>query len=190
MAAEPDHLLWKCLCCEDWAEVFRPPILTLCVSLSHEYTQIFMVNMVKDEKKPSAHFPLGAPLSTPPRPPFLSPILTPHHSPYTLPSEQNSWTGEGFPAGPDLSCKEMTYLLKILGKRETRRFQERNINKGLLIWWSPAAHKEKWKRAKEKLLTNPLNDSLESWSMKHKLVFRAWIQKNWLCLCKIISLQK
>lgn len=39
------------------------------------------------------------------------------HFPSDLPSpsEQNSWTGESFPAGPDPSCKKMTHLLKKLG---------------------------------------------------------------------------
>lgn len=59
-----------------------------------------------------------SPLSAPPAFSRRSPVLTPHHSPQTSPSEQNSWTGEGFPAGLDLSCTKMTHLLKKLGKRE------------------------------------------------------------------------
>lgn len=61
MAAEPDHLLWKCLCCEGWVEIFRPCFsfsLSVSLSLSHTHTHISVFNMSGGEKKPSAHSPL------------------------------------------------------------------------------------------------------------------------------------
>lgn len=193
MAAEPDHLLWKCLCCEDWVEKFRPRFpFSLSVSLSHTCTHIFMVNMVgtRMRRNPLLIFPLWALLSTPPLPPPLSPILTPHHSPQTLPSEQNSWTGEGFPAGPDLSCKKMTHLLKKLGKREKRQFRERKHKQRCFNMMVASGTQREVEEGKRKIAynTNPLNDSLETQSMKHNLVFRAWMQKNGFWVCQIVSL--
>lgn len=104
--------------------------------------------------------PLRVSFSTPPLPP--PPILTPHHSPQTLSSEHNSWTGEGFPAGPDLSCKKMTHLLKKLGKRETRQFRERKHKQRCFNMIVASGTQRKVEEGKRKIAykTNPVNDSL------------------------------
>lgn len=137
---------------------------SLCVSPIH--THIFMVNMVgaRMRRSPLLVFPFECcsqlPLCLLP----FSPILTPHHSPQTLPSEQNSWTGEGFPAGPDLSCKKMTHLLKKLGKREKRRFREGKHKQRCFNMMVASGTQRKVEEGKRKIAynTSPLNGSLET----------------------------
>ncbi len=146
-------------------------ILTPCLSLSYIHTHIFMVNMVraKMKKTPSALFlpPLSA---APYSPSVSSPILTPHHSPQTLPSEQNSWTGEGFPAGPDLSCKKMTHLLKKPAHGRRGIFRERKHKQSCFNMIVASGTQRKVEEGKRKIAynTNPLNDSLETLTMKRK----------------------
>jgi len=167
---------------------------SLAVSLSHTHTHthtqthVFMVNMV-GAGKTLAHF-LWAPLSTLFLPPPLSPKHTPHHSPQTLPSEPNSWTGEGFPAGPDLSCKKMTHLLKNPGKREKRRFQERKHKQRWFNMMVASGTQRKAGEGKGKIAydPNPLNDRRRPEARSSNLVFRAWMQKNGFCACLIIFL--
>lgn len=100
----------------------------MCVSLPyiHTHTHIFMVSMVggKDEVEALCSFsPLSASLNSHLTPSCLLPHIDPPSlSPdFTLRTKQLD-KGEGFAAGPDLSCKKMTHLLKKLGKREKRQF--------------------------------------------------------------------
>lgn len=168
MAAEPDHLLWKCLCCEDWLEIFRPQFsFSLSVSLSpiHTHTSFWLTWLEQGwEKRSLLIFPFECcsqfPLCLLP----VFPILTSHHSPHTLPSEQNSWTGEGFPAGPDLSCIKMTHLLKKLGKRERRQYWEGKRKQRCFNMMVAGGTQWKLEEGKRKIAynTNPLNSSLES----------------------------
>ena len=166
MAAEPDHLLWKCLCCEDWVETVRPWLsFSLSVSLSHAHTHtdtsLWLTWSEQGWEEALCYiFPLWAPPPLSLSPPYWPP----HHSPQTSPSEQNSWTGEGFPAGPDLSCKKMTHLLKKLGKREKRQFRERKHKQRCFNMMVAGGAQRKVGEGKRKIAynTNPLNDSLET----------------------------
>lgn len=145
MVAEPDHLLWECLCCEYWAETF---MLRSSLSVSHSHRWIY-TSLYLTWSDRGWFYSL---LSTPTSSRHLYTDNPRSHSPQTLTSEQNSWSERGLTAGPDLSCRKMTHLLKKPGKSE-KRFWRENTNKGVLIWWSPVAYKDKWRTAKEKLLT-------------------------------------
>lgn len=64
-------------------------------------------------------------------PPPLPLADRPNNSPYTLCAEQITGQG-GFPAGPDLSCKKMTHLLRENGAKGRRGSSMReNINRNV-----------------------------------------------------------
>lgn len=193
MAAEPDHLLWKCLCCEDWVENFRPRFpFSPSVSLSHTYTHIFTVNMVgtRMRRSPLLIFPFERcsrlPLCLFPSPPYWPPITLPR----LYPQNKTAGQGRAFLQVQTYHVKRQHIVWRNWAKGRRGSFGRENINKGVLIWWSPVAHKEKWKKAKEKLLTiqtlwmtawRP-----EAWDMN--LVFRAWMHEEWiLCLSNSFS---
>lgn len=100
MAAEPDHLLWKCLCCEDSA---RSASRSLSLSLNVlpllsrylKHTQIFTDNTVRTRMR-NAHclFPLS-PHPTPP--------------PSASPASVSQQTGR---AGGRLSCRSRPIMWK------------------------------------------------------------------------------
>lgn len=139
--------------------------LTLCVSLPYIHTSLWLTWSEQGWEEALCSFsPLSAALNSPLCLLPFSPILTPHHSPQILPSEQNSWTGEGFPAGPDLSCKKMTHLLKKLGKREKRQFREGKHKQRCFNMMVASGTQRKVEEGKRKIAynTNPLNGSLET----------------------------
>lgn len=144
-----------------WKQSGPDSLFSLSVSLSHAYTHIFMVNMVGARMRRSYIFPplSASPLSLSPHidPPSLSPD-------FTLRTKQLD-RREGFPAGPDLSCKKMTHLLKKLSKRERRQFRgERKHKQRCFNMMVASGTQRKVEEGKRKIAynTNPLNDSLET----------------------------
>lgn len=111
MVREPDHLLWKCLCCDDCMEIFRPSV-SLPYTHTHIHTHTSLgANMVKrrekKKKKPSSPFllpPISALYSASvPNPQHID--LSSLSSDFILRTKQLG-RGGASPAGPDLSCKK------------------------------------------------------------------------------------
>lgn len=167
---------------------------SLCLFPMHTHTHIFMVNMVgaRMRRSPLLVSTLWGPLSwLPPLPP---PLFPPYWPPITLPRlhPQNKTAGQGraFLQVQTYHVKRWHIFWRNGAKGRRGGFGRENINKGVLIWWSPVAHKEKWKRANEKLLTIQ-SLWMTAWRPKAwniNLVFTAWMQKNGFCVCLIISL--
>lgn len=187
MAAEPDHLLWKCLCCEYWVEIFMPRF-SLSVSHFHTcmYTSLWLTWSAQGWEALCSFFPL---LSTPSPPIFHIHAPPP---PITLPRlySQNNTAGQG-----RASLQVQTYHVKRWhifwrnwAKMRRDSFGRENMNKGVLIRWSPVAYKDKWRTAKEKLLTIQTL-WMTAWRPKERnitLDFRVWMQSNGLCVCSLV----
>lgn len=166
MAAEPDHLLWKCLCCEGWVEIFRPRFSlshSVCLSLIHTHSSLWLRWAEQGwEEALCSFYPLSVALDSP------RPSSFPHIDPPPLSSDfalrTKQLDREGFPAGPDLSCKKMTHLWKKVGKREKRQFRERKHKQRCFNMMVASGTQRKVEGGKRKIAhnTNPLNDSLEA----------------------------
>lgn len=128
--------------------------LTLCVSLPYIHTSLWLTWSEQGWEEALCSFsPLSAALNSPSA---SSPSL-PYWPPITLPRlyPQNKTAGQGraFLQVQTYRVKRWHIFWRNWAKGRRGGFGRGNINKGVLIWWSPVAHKEKWKRAKEKLLT-------------------------------------
>lgn len=159
-------------------------------TLTHTSLRANMVKRrEKKKKKPSSPFPLP-PISAL----YSASVPNPQHidlsslsSDFILRTKQLG-RGGASPAGPDLSCKKTGGEEKRKeddtsseeSRRRGRGGQE-NINKGVLIWWSPVAQRQQRRKGREKkLLTiqKPLSGSLGNWSMEHQASFQGRMLKN------------
>lgn len=135
MAAEPDHLLWKCLCCEDWVGYIQTlvlPSFSLYLSDTHTQTHTHFYSQHGWSKEDFCSFsPMSVSLDSP-----LTSSRLPHTDPpspclYFTPRTQQLDRGRAFLQVQTYHVKRWHIFWRNWAKGRKRQFRERK-------------HKQRW----------------------------------------------